>query len=101
MMKRIVIAVMEPVLAVGLEAILKKAGFEIADVCTDIAALFESIQRTRPDIAIIHGIVAGTTRVVRDLRSLAPQCQLVLWGGTASHEVGAEAMRLGASGLLP
>jgi len=100
-MRRILIAVNEPVLAAGLEAILKTGGFEIQEICADVAALFESIQTSRPDVAIIDGVIAGTMRMIRDLRSLAPQCQLLLWGGRVSDEQAAEAMRLGAVAVLP
>lgn len=100
-MRRILIAVNEPVLAAGLESILKTGGFEIVDICADVAALFESIQTSRPDVAIIDGIIASTMRLVRDLRSLVPQCQLLLWGGSVSREHAAEVLRLGAVAVLP
>src|SRR6266849_5406348 len=100
-MRRILIAVNEPVLAAGLEAILKQGGLEISDICADVTALFDSIQRCRPDVAILGDTITGTMSVVRDLRSLAPQCQILLWGGSVSHEQAAEGMRLGGVAVLP
>src|SRR6266404_9835743 len=100
-MTRILIAVNEPVLAAGLEAILKQGGLEISDICADVAALFESIQRSRPDVAILGDTIAGTMSAIRDLRSLAPQCQILLWSGSVSQEQAAKAKRLGGVGVLP
>src|SRR5213078_2607296 len=50
---------------------------------------------------ILDGTIAGTMRMVRDLRSLAPQCHLLFWGGGVSREQAAEAMQLGALAVLP
>jgi DNA-binding NarL/FixJ family response regulator len=99
-MRHILIAVNEPVLAAGLEAILKTGSFEIS-ICVDVATVFEVIQTSRPDVAILDGMIAGTMPMIRDLRSLAPQCQLLLWGGRVSDGQTAEAIRLGAVAVLP
>ena len=58
-MTRVLIATGEPVLAKGLEAVLKAGGLEIAAVCSDIFEVFESLPRCRPDIAVLDRSVSS------------------------------------------
>jgi len=78
-MTRVLIATNEPILAKGLETILRAGGMEIVAVCHDIFEVFECLQRCRPDIAVLDMPVLPAPEVIHDLQRLAPQCQLTPW----------------------
>jgi len=89
------------VLAAGLETTLKAGGFDIADICADVVQLFESIERYRPDVAILDSDVSPTMSIIGELRSATPNCQLLLWSRNLSQEQANEAIRLGVRGVMP
>ena len=72
----VLIATNQPILAKGLEAALTAGGLEIADICTDVFELFDSIQLRRADAAILDMSVLPGPEAIRDLRRLAPKCKL-------------------------
>jgi len=78
-MTRVLIATDEPILAKGLEAVLIAGGVEIVAVCHDVFELFEGVQRSHPDIAVLDTSILPAQEVVHDLKRLAPNCQLVVW----------------------
>ena len=78
-MTRVLIATCEPILAKGLEAVLKAGGLEIAAVCNDVFEVFESLPRCRPDIAILDLPVSSAEQVIADLHRIAPRCRFLRW----------------------
>ena len=100
-MIRVLIATNEPVLAAGLEGILKAGGLETTDICEDVVQLFDSIERFRPDVAILDSSVSPAMSVIGELRIAAPNCQLVLWSRNLSQEDANEAISLGVRGVMP
>jgi DNA-binding NarL/FixJ family response regulator len=100
-MTSVLLATNEPVLAQGLEAILGAAGFQVSDVCTDVAELFRAFRRNPPDLAILDFPWSLELAVIGDLRKLARKCQIVMWSRQLSKEQANEAIRLGANVILP
>jgi DNA-binding NarL/FixJ family response regulator len=78
-MTRVLIATNEPILAKGLATVLAAGGLEIVAVCHDVVELFESMQRCRPNIAVLDTPVVPAPEIIQDLHRLAPRCQLVMW----------------------
>jgi len=78
-MTRILIATNEPILAKGLETVLKAGGLEVAGVCGDVFELFECLPRYQPDVVMLDLPFLGTPDVILDLRRQLPKCQFVLW----------------------
>ena len=78
-MTRVLIATNQPIKAKGLETILIAGGMEIAAICQDVFELFECLQQSRPDVAILDTPILVAPEVVHDLRRLAPQCLIVRW----------------------
>jgi DNA-binding NarL/FixJ family response regulator len=78
-MTRVLIATSEPILAKGLEAVLKAGGLEVAAVCHDVFEVFEFLPRCRPDIAVLDPAVLSAQQVIPDLHRIAPRCRFLLW----------------------
>jgi DNA-binding NarL/FixJ family response regulator len=100
-MIKVLLATSEPVLGKGLETILHDAGFLVTDVCSDIVQVFDCFQRNRPDIAILDVPLSSRLAVIGELRRLAPKSQLLVWSRQISKEEAKEAIRLGATGVVP
>jgi len=101
MKERVLIATNEPMLARGLEATLKAGGLEVCAVCQDVFELFDRFLSSQPAIAILDLPVLPGPEVIAELRSLAPNCQIVLWPRPIARRGVDEAIRHGARGVLP
>jgi DNA-binding NarL/FixJ family response regulator len=98
---RVLVATNESVLARGFEAILTNGGLEVVEVCRDVAQLFEGMQRSRPDAAILDMALTPWQNVLVELRQIVPSCQLLVWPRQISKEQAEELIRMGARGVLP
>jgi DNA-binding NarL/FixJ family response regulator len=78
-MTRVLIANCEPILAKGLEAVLKAGGLEIAAVCNDVSEVFEFLPRCRPDIAVLDLPGLSAQQIIPDMHRIAPRCRFLLW----------------------
>jgi len=101
MKERVLIATNEPMLAKGLEATLVAGGLDVCAMCGDVFELFECFLNSRPDIVILDLPVLPGPEVIRELRRLAPKCQLLLWPRPIPSRGVEEALRYGARGVLP
>jgi DNA-binding NarL/FixJ family response regulator len=98
---RVLIATNEPVLARGFEAILTSGGLEVVDVCIDIPHIIQTVQRCRPEAAILDMAVLPAQAVLIELRKLAPACQLLIWPRQISERQAKDLLRVGARAVLP
>jgi len=97
-MTNVLIATNEPVLARGFEAIL--TGVHVAEICTDLIHLMDSLRRHRPDVAILDVAVGPLSAAMVELRKQAPRCQFLIWPRQIPPEQVAELKRCGARGTL-
>jgi len=98
-MTRILIATSEPVLARGLEAVLRSGGMEVTGICSDVLELFQQFHQSRPDVAFLDPPLLPAAEVIQELRRVAPKCQFVLWWrGEATQKV-REASRWGCHAI--
>ncbi len=100
-MKKVVIATDQPVLARGFEDALLAGGFRVTAVAGDIGALFDLLQRDRPDAAIVDAHILPSISALADLCRQEPRCMLLLRAVHATQELRQEAARLGARAVLP
>jgi DNA-binding NarL/FixJ family response regulator len=98
---RVVIATNEPVLARGFEAILTSGGVEIADICTDVAHVFQGVLQRQPNVVILDMGLGPMQSMLLELRKLAPSCHFVIWPRQISDRQAKELVRYGARAVLP
>ncbi|MGA2195188.1 MAG: response regulator transcription factor [Bryobacteraceae bacterium] len=100
-MPRILLCSGEPILARGLESVLRYvAGFDLLPSCGNIAALQEQLARSKPEVLLLDLSPEVTFTVLGDLKLAAPETSIVLWVTTISTELAFQAMGLGIRGIL-
>ncbi len=91
----------EPMLALGFSnAISQTAGIQLAGVYSDLGTLIHGLQLEQPDVLLMDFKPEEDFANLLELRSVVPQCKIVLWVHGISIEVAYHAMRLGIRGIL-
>ena len=91
----------EPVLALGLESVLRAAdGFQLAGVCSNTTRLKEIMEAGQPDILLIDLTSDVTFSILSELKKATINSKIVLWVHAISTELALQAMALGVRGIL-
>src|SRR5215208_5626168 len=100
-MTRILLYSDEPILAKGLEAVLRQVeGFDLLPTCGTIASLLEQIATGAPDLVLMDLTPEVTFGVLSELKHAMNTCKVVLWVNNISTELAFQAMGLGVRGIL-
>jgi DNA-binding NarL/FixJ family response regulator len=100
-MPRILLYSDQPVLAVGLQSVLRTAvGLELVSVCSTVETLIARLATEPTDIALLDLTSEITFGVLTELKRSADQCKIVLWVNSISTELAFQAMGLGVRGIL-
>lgn len=101
-MTRILLCVGEPVLAKGLEDVLRQVeDFELLPTCRGLDALMQSASEgTEPDLVLLDLTQDVTFAVMNELRRTLANAKIVLWVKSVSTELAFQAMGLGVRGIL-
>jgi DNA-binding NarL/FixJ family response regulator len=100
-MPRILLCSGEPILARGLESVLRQVdGFDLLPSCRTTAGLQEQLARGNPEVLLLDLSPEVTLTVLSDLKQAAPGTRIVLWVTAISTELAFQAMGLGVRGVL-
>jgi DNA-binding NarL/FixJ family response regulator len=100
-MTRILLYSDEPILAKGLESVLRQVeGFELLPTCTTLAALMEQIGQGTPDLVLMDLTPEVTFAVLSEMKHAMNNSRIVLWVNSISTELAFQAMGLGVRGIL-
>jgi DNA-binding NarL/FixJ family response regulator len=101
-MTRILLCVGEPILAKGLESVLRRVGeFELLPTCCGIPALMEQLsQGASPDLVLLDLTEDVTFAVMSELKKSAGSAKVILWAKSVSMELAFQALGLGVRGIL-
>ena len=100
-MTRILLYSDEPILAKGLESVLRQVeGFELLPTCGSVACLLEQMASGAPDLVLMDLTPEVTFGVLSDLKHAMNNCRIVLWVNSISTELAFQAMGLGVRGIL-
>ena len=101
MMTRILLYSDEPILAKGLESVLRQVeGFELLPTCSTVAAVVEQVASGGPDLVLMDLTPEITFAVLSEMKHAMLSCRIVLWVNTISTELAFQAMGLGVRGIL-
>src|SRR5579883_730338 len=100
-MTRILLYSDEPILAKGLEAVLRQVeGFELLPTCTTVAGVIDQVAHTIPDLVLMDLTSEITFAVLSELKHAMSSTKIVLWVNNISTELAFQAMGLGVRGIL-
>jgi DNA-binding NarL/FixJ family response regulator len=101
-MTRILLCVAEPILAKGLEHLLRQVeGFELLPTCCGVTALMQSISKgAAPDLVLLDLSPDVTFTVMAGLKRATPDAKIVLRVNSASAGLACQAIGLGVRGIL-
>ena len=100
-MTRVLLYSDEPILAKGLESVLRQIeGFELLPTCNTLAALMEQITQGAPDLVLMDLTPEITFAVLSDMKHAMSRTRIVLWVNSISTELAFQAMGLGVRGIL-
>jgi DNA-binding NarL/FixJ family response regulator len=101
-MTRILLCVGEPILAKGIEQLLRQIeGFELLPTCSGVTALMKSISNgAAPDLVLLDLAPDVTFAVIAELKRATADAKIVLRVNSASTGLACQAMGLGVRGLL-
>src|SRR5438105_8782463 len=100
-MTRILLYSDEPILAKGLESVLRQVdGFDLLPTCGTLAGLMEQIGQCLPDLVLMDLTPEITFAVMSDMKQVMSHCKIVLWVNFISTELAFQAMGLGVRGIL-
>src|SRR5579864_7155181 len=100
-MTRILLYSDEPILAKGLESVLRQVeNFELLPTCGTVAGLMEQIAHGSPDLVLMDLTPEITFGVMSELKHAMTTCKIVLWVNSISTELAFQAMGLGVRGIL-
>jgi DNA-binding NarL/FixJ family response regulator len=101
MMTRILLYSDEPILAKGLESVLRQVeGFELLPTCNTVAGVADQVAHTTPDLVLLDLTPEITFAVLSDLKHAMASTKIVLWVNSISTELAFQAMGLGVRGIL-
>jgi two-component system response regulator DesR len=100
-MTRILLYSDEPILAKGLESVLRQVeGFELLPTCGAVACLMEQLAQGAPDLVLMDLSPEITFAVLTEMKHATTSCKIVLWVTSISTELAFQAMGLGVRGIL-
>src|SRR5664279_4948652 len=100
-MTRVLLYSDEPILAKGLESVLRQVeGFELLPASNSLASLMEQMTQGSPDLVLMDLTPEITFAVLSDMKHAMMQSKIVLWVNTISTELAFQAMGLGVRGIL-
>jgi len=100
-MTRVLLYSDEPILAKGLESVLRQVdGFDLLPTCTTLAGLMEQIGQGLPDLVLMDLTPEITFAVLSDMKQVMSHCKIVLWVNSISTELAFQSMGLGVRGIL-
>lgn len=100
-MTRIALYTGAPILAKGLESILRRDGeFQLLAPCSSVEGLLAQIERDAPGIILLDQTFDMTFEVAREIRQKAGDAKLVLWVDSISTQMSMQAVELGVRGIL-
>src|SRR6202140_1518842 len=100
-MTRILLYSDEPILAKGLESVLRQVEqFELLPLCGTVGGLLEQIAHGSPDLVLMDLTPEITFGVLSELKHAMASCRIVLWVNSISTELAFQAMGLGVRGIL-
>jgi DNA-binding NarL/FixJ family response regulator len=100
-MTRILLYSDEPILAKGLESVLRQVeGFDLLPTCTTVACLLEQVAYGAPDLVLMDLTPEITFAVLSDMKHAMTSSKIVLWVNSISTELAFQAMGLGVRGIL-
>jgi len=100
---RLVIADDHPIVLQGLQRLFEgQPDFDVVGAGTDGEQAIDAVRRLRPDVVLLDLRMPGRTGldVLRSLAAEWPECRTVLLTATITDDEVAEAMRLGAAGII-
>jgi DNA-binding NarL/FixJ family response regulator len=100
-MTRVLLYSDEPVLAKGLESVLREIeGFELLPTSDTLATLMDQITQGAPDLVLMDLTAEITFAVLTDMKPVMNRSRILLWVNTISTELAFQAMGLGVRGIL-
>jgi DNA-binding NarL/FixJ family response regulator len=100
-MTRILLYSDEPILAKGLESVLRQVDdFELLPTCNSVAGLLDEIAHGSPDLVLMDLTPEITFGVLTELKHAMASSKIVLWVNSISTELAFQAMGLGVRGIL-
>src|SRR5450432_1626853 len=100
-MTRILLYSDEPILAKGLESVLRQVeGFELLPTSDSLASLMAQITEGTPDLVLMDLTAEVTFAVMSDMKHVMNRSRIVLWVNSISTELAFQAMGLGVRGIL-
>jgi len=91
----------EPILARGLESVLRQVeDFELLPTCTSVAGVVDQVSHGGPDLVLMDLTHEITFAVLSELKHSMLTTKIVLWVNTISTELAFQAMGLGVRGIL-
>src|ERR1035441_6488396 len=100
-MTRVLLYSDEPILAKGLESVLRQIeGFELLPTSNSLASLMEQITQDAPDLVLMDLTAEITFAVLSDMKHAMSRSRIVLWVNSISTELAFQAMGLGVRGIL-
>ena len=101
MMTRILLYSDEPILAKGLESVLRQVeGFDLLPTCSTVSSLMEQMTQGLPDLVLMDLTPEITFAVLSDMKHAMMHSKIVLWVNSISTELAFQAMGLGVRGIL-
>ncbi|HXA53157.1 MAG TPA: response regulator, partial [Candidatus Acidoferrum sp.] len=100
-MTRILLYSDEPILAKGLESVLRQVeGFDLLPTCSTLTSLMEQLTQGSPDLVLMDLTPEITFAVLSDMKHAMSSSRIVLWVNSISTELAFQAMGLGVRGIL-
>src|SRR5437763_13725927 len=100
-MTRILLYSDEPILAKGLESVLRQVeGFELLPTCGTLPVLMEQLTQGSPDLVLMDLTHEITFAVLSEMKHAMTNSRIVLWVNAISTELAFQAMGLGVRGIL-
>ena len=100
-MTRILLYSDEPILAKGLESVLRQVeGFDLLPTCGTVASLLEQLGQGAPDLVLMDLTPEITFAVLSEMKHAMVNSKIVLWVNSISTELAFQAMGLGVRGIL-
>ena len=95
-MTRILLYSDEPILAKGLESVLRQVeGFDLLPTCNTVAGVVDQVAQGTPDLVLLDLTSEITFAVLSDMKHAIANTKIVLWVNSISTELAFQAMGLG------
>src|ERR1035437_8923027 len=91
-MTRVLLYSDEPILAKGLESVLRQVdGFDLLPTCGSVASLVEQMAQGSPELVLMDLTPEVTFAVLNELKHAMMSCKIVLWVNSISTELAFQA----------